>query len=145
MEKLQIKVTLDEGAKMPTKAHDIDAGYDLYLPTNVKKARIWRDDHKVIDTGVHFSIPEGYVGFVKSKSGLSVKHCLEHGAGVIDSGYTGSVAVHLYNKGNEPYEFKAGEKLAQIVFLPIPSTELLLVDSLEESERGSNGFGSSGK
>lgn len=111
----------------------------------LKKYVFWKDDHKVINTGVHFSIPKGYVGFVKSKSGLSVKHCLEHGAGVVDAGYTGSVAVHLYNYGCEPYEFKAGDKLAQIVFLPIPEVELKLVESLEESERGSNGFGSSGR
>lgn len=145
MNKLHISVVLDEGAIMPTKAHAEDAGFDLYLPSNVKKVRIWKGDHKVIDTGVHFSIPKGYVGFVKSKSGLSVKYCLEHGAGVVDAGYTGSVAVHLYNYGCEPYEFKAGDKLAQIVFLPIPDVELELNDSLADTERGSNGFGSSGR
>lgn len=143
--KTKINVLLDEHAIMPTKAHKEDAGYDLYLPENIRLIIIPPFGDKVIDTGVHFEIPSGYVGFVKAKSGLSVKSNIEHGAGVIDSGYTGSVSVHLYNHGNEPYAFLGGEKLAQIVFIPVPETELVEVSSLEDTERGSNGFGSSGK
>ena len=89
-------------------------------------------------------IPKGYVGFVKSKSGLNVKHGLT-AEGVIDSGYTGSIVVKLYNHTSNDYAFEAGEKIAQLVLLPIITPELEQVDSLEETERGSNGFGSSGK
>ena len=142
---MKIKVKLDEHAIMPTKAHKEDAGFDLYLPSNVEKKFVHVKEDIIVDTGVHFEIPEGYVGFVKSKSGLSVKHCLEHGAGVVDSGYTGSVAIHLYNHGSETYVFKGGDKLAQIVFIPIPDVELVEVNSLEDTERGSHGFGSSGR
>lgn len=97
-----------------------------------------------IDTGVHMEIPEGCVGFIKSKSGLNVKHGLT-AEGVIDAHYTGSVAVKLYNHTNEGYQFKAGDKIAQLVILkcelPVPE----LVDSMEETDRGDNGFGSTGR
>lgn len=127
---------------MPTKAHDSDAGFDLYTREDVV---VFGESDAIIDTGVHMSIPNGYVGFVKAKSGLSVKHQIEHGAGVVDAGYTGSICVHLYNHNGTRYKFKSGEKVAQIVILPIPCVELNLVNTLEDSERGSNGFGSSGK
>ena len=138
---VEIKVMLDEGAKMPTKAHKSDAGYDIYAPESfgVAPKNSW-----TIDTGVHMVIPEGYVGFLKSKSGLNVKHGLT-GEGVVDAGYTGSIQVKLYNDSNAPYIFDKGDKVIQIVILPIPETKLVQVDSLEETERGNNGFGSSGR
>ena len=138
---VEIKVMLDNGAKMPTKAHKSDAGYDIYAPEafGVAPKHSW-----TIDTGVHMVIPEGYVGFLKSKSGLNVKHGLT-GEGVVDAGYTGSIQVKLYNDSAAPYIFEKGDKVIQIVILPIPETELVQVDSLEETERGSNGFGSSGR
>lgn len=138
---VEIKVMLDEGAKMPTKAHKSDAGYDIYAPEafGVAPGRSW-----TIDTGVHMVIPEGYVGFLKSKSGLNIKHGLT-GEGVVDSLYTGSIQVKLYNDSNAPYIFAEGDKVIQIVILPIPETKLVQVDSLEETERGSNGFGSTGR
>jgi len=136
-----LKVILDENAKMPTKAHETDAGFDLYAPRDfsvVCNASI------IIDTGVHIEIPKGYVGFLKSKSGLNVKHGIV-GEGVIDAGYTGSIVAKLYNNGHEPVRFEKGQKIIQIVFLPIPEVELEQVNSFEETERGDNGFGSSGK
>ena len=137
---MKFKVMLDEGAKMPTKAHDTDAGFDLYTPHRVC---VFSDSSAKIDTGVHSEIPKGYVGFLKSKSGLNVK-CGITGEGVIDAGYTGSIVAKLYNNGNEPITFEAGQKIIQIVFLPIPDVELELTDSFEQTERGDNGFGSSG-
>lgn len=89
------------------------------------------------------AIPYGCVGFLKSKSGLNVKNSLT-GEGVIDSGYTGSIVVKLYNHGNEEKHFKAGEKIIQLVILPILKPKLRLVTSLEDTERGENGFGSTG-
>ena len=137
---MKFRVMLDENAKMPTKAHDTDAGFDLYAP---QRFMIRSDSSATIDTGVHIEIPKGFVGFLKSKSGLNVKHGIT-GEGVIDAGYTGSIVAKLYNSG-EPIVFEEGQKIIQIVFLPIPEVELEQTDSFEQTERGDNGFGSSGK
>lgn len=154
-----MKIMLDEGAKMPTRAHPWDAGLDLYTPVDVEvnksSATVYGYDGwyrgsvytgcVTIDTGVHVQIPEGYVGFIKSKSGLNVKHGLTADHGVIDAHYTGSICVKLYNHTDAPYKFKAGDKIAQLVIVPCLLPELELVDSLEETDRGDNGFGSTGR
>ena len=147
-----MKIMLDEGAKMPTRAHPWDAGLDLYAPYDVTVPETSMDGFfeeveigsETIATGVHMEIPEGYVGFIKSKSGLNVKHGLT-AEGVIDAHYTGSVKVKLYNHTNKSYQFKAGDKIAQLVILPCLLPELELVDSLEETDRGDGGFGSTGR
>ena len=136
-----MKVKLDPGAKMPTRAHDTDAGLDLYSPVD---ALIYNGDSVTIDTGVHVEIPAGYVGMIKSKSGLNVKYNLTS-EGVIDSGYTGSIVVKLYNHGRCAVSIQKGQKISQLVILPILTPELELVDSLEETERGEGGFGSTGR
>lgn len=136
-----MKVVLDEGAILPKRAHDLDAGYDLF---SREDAIISPNSGGVFDTGVHVAIPEGYVGFLKSKSGLNVRHSLQS-EGVIDSGYTGSITVKLFNHGSEAVEIKKGQKISQLVLLPIITPELLLVDRLDETERGNGGFGSTGK
>lgn len=138
---MKMKVMLDPGAKMPTRAHDLDAGYDIYAPYD---AVIFQNSSGTFDTGVHVQIPAGYVGFLKSKSGLNVKNGIQS-EGVIDAGYTGSIKVKLYNHGARSVEIKEGQKISQLVLLPIITPELELVDSLEETERGSGGFGSTGK
>lgn len=137
----KFRVMLDKGAKMPTKAHDTDAGFDLYTP---RAFTVLRGASTIINTGVHIEIPRGYVGFLKSKSGLNVKYGIT-GEGVIDAGYTGSIVAKLYNDGSNPVRFEEGQKIIQIVFLPIPEVDLELTDSFEETERGDGGFGSSGK
>ena len=149
---MKIKAMLDEGAILPTRAHETDAGLDLYTPIDVIVPRCrWIPTEGItlgsatIGTGIHVEIPKGYAGFIKSKSGLAVKHGLTAAGGVIDSGYTGSVVVKLFNHTSISYEFKAGEKIAQLVILPIITPDLEVVDSLEDTDRGSNGFGSSGK
>jgi dUTP pyrophosphatase len=153
-----MKIMLDPGAKKPTRAHPYDAGLDLYAP---KKVTIWGSKMtgtsyegcvqgrvhiacETIDTGVHVQIPEGYVGLIKSKSGLNVNHGLT-AEGVIDAHYTGSIKVKLYNHTDREYTFKAGDKIAQLVIVPCLLPKLELVDSLEETDRGYNGFGSTGK
>lgn len=137
-------VKLDEGAVMPTRAHSLDAGYDLYMPTNALDAALLPYDSVVIDTGVHIEIPAGYVGFLKSKSGLSFNHDITS-EGVIDAGYTGSIEVKLYNNGDEEYYIRPGDKISQLVFLPVISPKLIEVDELPKTERGDNGFGSTGR
>lgn len=145
---MKIKVKLDPGAKMPTRAHSTDAGLDLYSPVDVVVPDRWdevsRDGCVCIDTGVHVQIPEGYVGMLKSKSGLNVKHNITS-EGVIDSGYTGSMVVKLYNHGCHAVEIKKGQKISQLVLLPIITPELELVDKLDDTDRGCGGFGSTGK
>lgn len=138
---MKVKVMLDAGAKMPEKAHTADAGYDLF---GRDFCIISPGSSAVLDTGVHVQIPEGYVGFLKSKSGLNVKHGIVS-EGVIDAGYTGSVRVKLYNHSDEYYHVYPGDKISQIVFLRCEDFELVQADSLEETERGSNGFGSTGR
>ena len=87
---------------------------------------------------------KNYVGFLKSKSGLNVKHGLTS-EGVIDAGYTGSIVVKLYNNKDRDYQMKKGDKISQLVILPIITPDLELVDSLDDTDRGDNGFGSSGR
>lgn len=136
-----MKIKLDSGAYMPTRAHEADAGLDLYSREEVL---LRGGDSYCFDTGVHMAIPAGYVGFVKSKSGLNVRHNIQS-EGVIDSGYTGSIVVNLVNHSIWPVQIEKGQKISQIVLLPIITPELELVDALEATERGNGGFGSTGK
>lgn len=136
-----MKIVLDENAIMPTRAHSTDAGLDLYSP---KEFVVKAHNSATVDTGVHVEIPEGYAGFLKSKSGLNVRWSIQSD-GVIDTGYTGSIVVKLYNHANVPYVFKKGDKITQLVLMKIGLPELEVVDSLEETERGDKGFGSSGR
>lgn len=135
-----MKIVLDNGAVMPTRAHPQDAGLDLYTPEDFT---VQGKDSAVVDTGVHIAIPEGYVGFVKSKSGLMVKNDITTD-GTVDAGYTGSIMVKLFNHGYDDKDFFKGQKIAQLVILPIITPELEVVDKLEDTERGDGGFGSSG-
>lgn len=136
-----MKVMLDEGAYMPTRAHITDAGLDLYSPVDVL---IMPQASAVIDTGVHVELPPGSVGFLKSKSGLNVRHGIL-GEGVIDAGYTGSIRVKLYNHSGDTYKIRRGDKITQLVILPVILPDLEQVDSLEDTERGCGGFGSTGR
>lgn len=138
---MMIDVMLDKGAWMPEKAHESDAGFDLRTPTNVI---VMPHDSAVINTGVHIAIPDGYVGMIKAKSGLNVKDDILS-EGVIDAGYTGAIVAKLYNHGNKPKMFFRGEKITQLVIMPIPKIEMVQVKSLDDTERGDNGFGSTGK
>ena len=136
-----MKIKLDEGAFMPVRAHDTDAGADLRSPIDtVVPAR----GSRVIDTGVHIQLPHGYVGMLKSKSGLNVKHGITS-EGVIDEGYTGPIKVKLYNHSDMYHVIERGDKITQLVILPCEYVKFNLVDYLEDSERGGDGFGSTGK
>ena len=136
-----MKVKIDKDAFPIERAHEADAGYDIRTPIPLY---VPAKGSALVDTGVHVSIPEGYVGILKSKSGLNVRHDII-GTGTIDSGYTGSVRVKLYNLGEHDHLFDRGDKIIQIVFYPIYTPDIEYVDSLEETERGDNGFGSTGK
>lgn len=135
-----MRIKLDDYAYVPERAHEADAGLDLKSPGTVI---VPQRGSATIKTGVHVAIPAGYAGFLKSKSGLNVRHDITS-EGVIDSGYTGAIVVKLYNHGDEPYLVKAGDKITQLVILPILNESIELVSSID-GERGDNGFGSSGR
>lgn len=136
-----MKVMLDHGAYMPEYAHAADAGADLKSPTC---GLVYPGDSIIIDTGVHVEIPVGMVGMLKSKSGLNVNNGIVS-EGVIDAGYTGSICVKLYNHGENEYTVKRGDKITQLVIMPVVHTTFEQVDSLDETERGNGGFGSTGR
>lgn len=140
--KIVMKIKIDEGAYMPVRAHDTDAGMDLMTPIPFV---VEPHSSVTVDTGVHIELPPNTVGMLKSKSGLNVKHGITS-EGVIDVGYTGSIVAKLYNHGDEPVIFVAGNKITQLVIMPIIIPDKLeVVESLEDTERGDKGFGSSGK
>ena len=126
---------------MPIRAHETDAGLDLRSPEAVV---IEPKGSVCIDTGVHIELPKGTVGMLKSKSGLNVNHGITS-EGVIDVGYTGSIMVKLYNHSDKAYTVNRGDKISQLVIMPIFTPELEVVDELEETERGNGGFGSTGR
>lgn len=141
---MKILFTLDEGATAPTRAHNTDAGLDLY---SLQSAIIPPDGRKLISTGVHVSIPPGYVGLVCPRSGLAHRHGLTvlNAPGIIDAGYTGEIKVNLYNTDCMAQYVDFGDRIAQLVITPIPDTHLVQVDTLDTTERGDNGHGSTGQ
>ena len=136
-----MNIIIDNGAFKPEFAHKTDAGADLRSPV---EAVVPAHGSVVIDTGVHVEIPEGYTIFLKSKSGLNVKHNLI-GEGVVDALYTGSIKVKLYNLGDTDYQILRGDKIIQMVILPCGYCEFTEVEQFAESERGTGGFGSTGR
>ena len=138
---MNLMIKLDPGALMPVRAYADDAGLDLRSPYNVT---VKPHDRVVIDTGVHVVIPRGHVGFLKSKSGLMANHGLTSD-GTIDCGFNGSIRVVLFNHSDWHYTVREGDKISQLVIQPVITPDLEVVDSLPDTERGSSGFGSSGK
>ena len=134
-------VSLDWNAYLPRRAHEDDAGFDLFSP---KYDLVPGLGSTIIDTGVHVAIPKGYAGILVSKSGLNIKHGILS-EGLIDSGYTGAIKVKLYNMTKSSYEIRPGDKISQIVFVPIAEPALVVVRELAETERADGGFGSTGR
>ncbi|MCR4805831.1 MAG: dUTP diphosphatase [Clostridia bacterium] len=136
-----LKVTLDPGAYMPERAYEYDAGMDIRTP---ERLVVPAHGSVPVDTGIHMMIPYGYAGFIKSKSGLNVRRGINT-EGVIDAGYTGSIVVKVYNHSETEHIFEVGDKITQLVILPVLIAYPVEVDDLdEETERGSAGFGSTG-
>ena len=136
-----LRVRLDPGAYLPQRAHETDAGLDLRTPV---EAYVRAGGSTVIDTGVHIQLPPGTVGMLKSKSGLNVKDGIVS-EGVIDEGYTGTILVKLYNHGTEAKQFKAGDKISQLVVLPVLYVKVEQVEEIQGGPRGDNGYGSTGR
>lgn len=128
----------------PSYAHEGDAGIDLRSSIDCV---IPPHERMVVSTGVAFAIPNGYAGLVIPRSGLAAKHGISivNAPGLIDSSYRGEIKVILVNLDtNKPFEIKKGDRIAQIMFVPYAQGHLILCDSLDNTTRGVQGFGSSG-
>lgn len=136
-----MKIKLDEGAFAPIRAHDLDAGLDLKSPV---RRILWSRSREVIDTGVHVEIPKGYVGLLRSKSGLMTWNGIVSD-GTVDAGYSGSIRVCLINTSDEPYSVNKGDKISQLVVVPCALGDVEIVDEIASGDRGEKGFGSTGK
>jgi len=137
---LKVKL-LHEDAKLPVRAHDSDAGLDLF---SIEDAVVEARGRLLVKTGISIELPFGYYGQVASKSGLSLKYGIEVGAGVIDEGYTGEVMVMLYNHSDEDFDIKKGSKIAQLLVKPVSYCKVQQVNWVSDSDRGICGFGGTG-
>jgi len=140
-EKLRIQL-LNENAKAPLRATENSAGYDLFSSENTL---VCAKDKKIVKTGISIAVPEGHYGRVAPRSGLAVKNFIDVGAGVIDSDYRGEVGVVLFNFSDINFEIKKGDRIAQLIIEKISNPEILVVESLDNTDRGDCGFGSTGK
>ena len=130
---------LMENAKTPTRAHDTDAGLDVYC---VENEVIREHSDKILKTGISIAIPDGWVAVVKEKSGIATKNKVTVGACVIDSGYRGELLIHLFNNGDIPATFIMGNKIAQLLIVPCWTGQPEEVENLDDTPRGDGGFGS---
>jgi dUTP pyrophosphatase len=137
-----MKILLDEGAFPPVRAHATDAGLDLRAKEDVL---IRAGCSAAVGTGVHAELPHDTAGILISKSGLNIKNDITS-TGLIDEGYTGEIIVKLYNHGNKDYMVRAGDKITQLVIVPVLFERIETVGSFTaNTERGDAGFGSSGR
>lgn len=132
-----------DNAILPKKANPWDAGFDIYVNSSARIPRGWVTP---VGTGLSVAIPKGHVGLLTIRSSLGkVGLQLANAPGVIDAGYRGELILLLTNSNPEPYDVKIGDKVAQLVIVPIPEMSAVEVDELSESDgRGTGGFGSSG-
>ncbi len=135
---------LDPELSTPVSAHEDDAGIDLYARIDTD---LDPDQWAMIPTGIAVAIPAGHAGLVAPRSGLAAKHAISvvNGPGVVDAGYRGEINVILINHGNEKVTLRRGDRIAQLVVVPVAAVELTEVEQLPDSERGAGGFGSTGK
>lgn len=133
---------LDENAVLPNFAYPGDAGLDLF---SIEDITLKPDERASVRTGIALEIPEGYVGLVWDKSGISINHGIKTLGGVIDSSYRGELHVGVINLSSTTYDIKPGNKIAQLLLQKIEHLQIQEVDDLGSSERSDKGFGSSGE
>ena len=129
---------------VPAYAHPGDAGADL---VSTEALRLGPGERALVGTGVHIALPDGYVAFVVPRSGLATKHgiTIVNAPGTVDAGYRGEIRVTLLNTdATEAYEIAPGDRIAQLIVMPVPQVRFIPVDALPESVRGEGGFGSTG-
>ena len=139
---LTLKIKKLKDVTSPKYEHPGDAGLDLFA---AEATLLKSGERSAVPTGIAMEIPEGYVGLIWDKSGLSMKHGLKTIAGVIDSGYRGEVLVGMINLGKEDYLLEKNHKVAQMIIQKKEKVIVEEVESLSETKRGAHGFGSSGK
>lgn len=134
---------LDPDLPIPRHSHPGDGGVDLYAREGVRLAA---GEFRAVPTGIAVAIPPGHVGLISPRSGLAARHgvSLVNTPGVLDSGYRGEVKALLINHGSDEVAFERGERIAQLVVVPVVEQEFVEVDELPESARGDGGFGSTG-
>jgi len=129
---------------VPLYAHPGDAGADL---TSAEALRLEPGQRALVGTGIRIALPDGYVGFVVPRSGLATKHgiTIVNSPGTVDAGYRGEIKVTLLNTDAEnAYDIGVGDRIAQLIVMPVPRARFIPVDELPESARGEGGFGSTG-
>lgn len=141
-ETLKVKIKLSKDAHMPTYGTRGAAGLDLYASTDVT---IQPNERMLIPTGVAMEIPDGHFCYVMGRSGNTIKKGLHVALGTIDSDYIGEIGVMAFNQSDEVISFAKGDRVAQMVILPYPKIEFVEVDELSDTERGTGGYGSTGK
>ena len=137
---------LDKNAHAPTYGSEYAAGADLYALTNGETVRFSPGETKMIHTGLAVEIPVGYAGLVYARSGIATKRGLApaNKVGVIDSDYRGEICVGVINQIKEPYTIEPFERIAQMVIKKVEMPEIIEVESLDDTDRGAGGFGSTG-
>ena len=141
---INIKIKLlNESAILPEKQHDSDAGYDLF---SIEKIILQPNEIHKVKTGIAIQIPTNYGGLVLPRSGLSSKHgiSLINTPGLIDSGYRGELLIPLINHSVKEYEINKHERIAQLILIESPEVNIEVVSDLDDSDRDSKGFGSTG-
>jgi len=142
---IELPIQLEEGAQVPTYAHEGDAAADLYAADTVVVPA--HSHSNMIRTGVHIQLPENWVAFIfpRSSTGSKTPLRLSNSVGIIDCQYRGPLGVLYDNLSDSDYTINAGDRIAQLMVMPNYHFKAKIVDKLEESERGEGGFGSSGK
>ena len=136
-------VLLNEYAKLPSKQHDLDIGYDIYSSS---ENELIPKKVTFIETGISLQLPAGCGGFILPRSGLASKYSITsiNSPGLIDPGYTGEIKIPLINHSDEVYNMKTNERFAQLVLINVNNVNFKIVDKLDESIRADKGFGSTG-
>lgn len=137
-----VSVCIKDNSTLPFRATQGSAGYDLFSSENVTVPK-W--SRRLVKTGVSFQLEEGTYGQVFPRSGLASKKSIDIGAGVIDSDYRGDIGVLLINNSDDDFEVSIGDKIAQLVIIKISTPVLNVQNELDSTQRGENGFGSTGK
>jgi dUTP pyrophosphatase len=142
-DELQVRL-LHPDARPPERTRPGDAGYDLRC---VEPFVLEPGERRLVPTGVAIALPPGIAGLVVPRSGLAIEHGISvvNGPGLVDPNYRGELRVILVNLGSKRFEGAAGDRIAQLLLVPFATPALQIVEELPESERGSNGFGSSGR
>lgn len=144
--KISVEIMTDERGIIPTYAYPGDAGCDL-CSAEQYVVTLWPGERKLVSTGVRVAVPDGYEMQIRSRSGTTLTHgvVVANAPGTIDSHYRGEVKVILHNVSDKRFDVEPGMRIAQAVFAPVVQAQFMRVDSLDGTQRGEGGFGSSGQ